>query len=51
MNYILALIFSLILIGVMGLLTLFFVVLANHKDEIWETIKFKEYGGKNDKKR
>jgi hypothetical protein len=25
--------------------------LANHKDEIWETIEFKEYGGKNDKKR
>lgn len=50
MNYIFALILSLIITGVMGLLTLFFVILANHKDEIWETIKFKEYGGKNDKK-
>ena len=46
MNYILVLIFSLILIGVMGLLTLFFVVLANHKDEIWEALKFK--GEKDD---
>lgn len=46
MNYILALIFSLILTGVMGLLTLFFVILANHKDEIWEILKFK--GEKDD---
>ena len=41
MNYILSLIFGLILTGVMGLVTLFFVVLANHKDEIWEMLKFK----------
>lgn len=41
MNYILTLIFSLILTSVMGLLTLFFVFLANHKNEIWEMLKFK----------
>ena len=41
MNYILSLIFGLILTGVMGLVTLFFVVLANYKDEIWEMLKFK----------
>ena len=45
---ILSVIFSLILLGIVGLLCSFFIIANAFKDEFWEAIKEKE-GGEDDR--